>query len=93
MEVLLMLTVMLLFYFEVANVLVASLLICLQVLSYALLYMGVLKVVNPDEGRTLFMAYSLALSVISILTWSLAPLIVAITGLVFRWHFLQKFKN
>jgi len=91
MEVLLMLLVILLFSFEVANVLVASILISLQMLSYALLYMGLLKVVN--EGNTLFLAYSLALSVISILTWSLAPLIVAITGIVLRWHFLQKFKN
>lgn len=91
MQVLLMGIVMLLFYFEVANVLVASILISLQVLTYALLHIGFLEEVS--EGNTLFLAYSLALSVISILTGSLAPLIVAITGVVLKWHFLQKFKN
>lgn len=91
MQVLLMGIVMLLFYFEVANVLVASILISLQVLTYALLHIGFIEEVS--EGNTLFLAYSLALSVISILTGSLAPLIVAITGVVLKWHFLQKFKN
>lgn len=91
MQVLLMGLVMLLFYFEVANVLVASILISLQVLTYALLHIGFIEEVS--EGNTLFLAYSLALSVISILTGSLAPLIVAITGVVLKWHFLQKFKN
>lgn len=91
MQVLLMGIVMLLFYFEVANVLVASILISLQVLTYALLHIGFIEEVS--DGNTLFLAYSLALSVISILTGSLAPLIVAITGVVLKWHFLQKFKN
>lgn len=91
MQVLFMGLVMLLFYFEVANVLVASILISLQVLTYALLHIGFIEEVS--EGNTLFLAYSLALSVISILTGSLAPLIVAITGVVLKWHFLQKFKN